>query len=72
MNAESSGSLPLRRQQASDIRRRRFCTDDELAAVIESCKHEGGETARIVCCDSLTPEPIVFLANYVQLRAWKM
>ena len=38
LNAESSGSIPRRKQQASDVRRKLFQTHDGMALLVERCK----------------------------------
>ena len=64
LDAESSGSLPRSRRQASDVRRKLFQSKDEMAAVVERCKLE----QEFIRCVSLAPEPAVVLATDFQLR----
>ena len=69
MNADSSGSLPCRRQQACDMRRRLYANEDELAAIVEQsklCKENGEE--EIVHCVSLAPEPCIILTTDAQMK----
>ena len=65
VNAESSGSIPQRKQQASDICRQLFHKEDEMALLVQQCKLEGTEA--FVRCVSLAPEPLVVLATDFQL-----
>ena len=69
VNADSSGYLPCRRQQACDMRRRLFANEDELADIVEQsnlCKKNGEE--EIVRCVSLAPEPCITLATDAQMK----
>ena len=66
VNAESSGSIPRRKQQASDVRRQLFHKEDEMALLVQQCKLEEG-TEAFVRCVSLAPEPLVVLATDFQL-----
>ena len=67
LDAESSGSLPRSRRQASDVRRKLFQSKDEMAAVVERCKLEQGN-GKFIRCVSLAPEPAVVLTTDFQLR----
>lgn len=64
IDADSSGSIPRRRQQANDIRRKLFANEDELAAVVQQCKLEDGKETFV----SVAPEPL--LVNF-RLKSYK-
>ena len=66
VNAESLGSIPRRKQQASDVHRQLFHKEDEMALLVQQCKLEEG-TEAFVRCVSLAPEPLVVLARDFQL-----
>ena len=70
MNAESSGSIPRRKQQASDVRRKLFKKGDELAVMVERCKLNTDDKA-FVRCVSLAPEPVVILCTDFQINELK-
>lgn len=59
MNADSSGSLPKRRQQVTDFCRILF-KKDELSSLLEQCKFKKGENSFIRCIP-LFPEPVIIV-----------